>query len=221
MKLTSKLISLNTGLPREIDVHASSGHIVRTSIWKSPRTGRLHVTTTNVEGDEQSDLTVHGGQFKTVYCYPSEHYEYWRGQLPHAELPWGAFGENFTTEGLLETDIRIGDRFQIGSAEFLVTQPRQPCFKLGIRFGRDDMIKRFLASGRSGFYVSVAREGDVAQGDPIQFVERATGSISVSDIFALYFDDDGEPEQLRRAAGAPGLAPGWRNHFLKRLALTV
>ena len=209
-----KLISVNAGRPREV---VANGRAVRTSIWKTPREGRLHVTTSNIAGDEQSDLTVHGGTFKAVYCYPSEHYEYWRQELPDASLPWGVFGENLTTEGLLETDVRIGDRLAIGSAEFLVTQPRQPCFKLGIRFGRDDMIKRFLASGRSGFYVRVIHEGDIAVGDPIRFVERSAGSISVSDIFALYFDDEANDDELRRAAAAPGLSPGWKDHFLKRL----
>jgi MOSC domain-containing protein YiiM len=209
-----KLISLNTGRPQDVDV---SGRIVRTSIWKSPREGRVRVTTLNIEGDEQSDLSVHGGTYKAVYCYPSEHYEYWRGELPRAELPWGVFGENLTTEGLLETDVYIGDRMEIGSAEFLVTQPRQPCFKLGIRFARADMIKRFLASGFSGFYVRVVREGDIASGDPIRVVARAAGSMSVSDIFALFCDDEGRDDDLRRAAATPGLAPSWKDHFLKRL----
>jgi MOSC domain-containing protein YiiM len=209
-----KLISINVGRPRDVEV---DGRIVRTSIWKSPHRGRLHVTTLNIAGNEQSDLTVHGGAYKAVYCYPSEHYKYWRGELPDAELLWGVFGENLTTEGLLETDLRIGDRIEIGTAEFLVTQPRQPCYKLGIRFGRDDMIKRFLAAGRSGFYVQVVREGVIASGDPIRFSERAADSMSVSDIFALYLDDEGRDDDLRRAAAAPGLSPGWQGHFLKRL----
>jgi MOSC domain-containing protein YiiM len=209
-----KLISVNTGGPQDVD---ALGQIVRTSIWKSPRQGRVRVTASNIEGDEQSDLTVHGGTYKAVYCYPSEHYEYWRRELPVAELPWGVFGENLTTEGLLETDVCIGDRMRIGRAEFVVTQPRQPCFKLGIRFGRADMIKRFLASGRSGFYVRVALEGDIAAGDSIRFIAHETGSMSVSDIFALYFDDEGREDDLRRAAAAPGLAPSWKDHFLKRL----
>src|SRR5262252_3401624 len=208
-----KLISLNTGRPRDIDVN---GRLVRTSIWKSPRSGRLRVATLNIDGDEQSDLSVHGGTYKAVYCYPSEHYEYWRRELPHAELPWGIFGENLTTEGLLETDVRIGDRLEIGSAQFLVTQPRQPCFKLGIRFGRDDMVKRFVASGRSGFYVRVVREGDIASGDGIRLVERADNSITVSEIFALLFDE-GTDDDFKRAAGAPGLSPSWRDDFLGRL----
>ena len=209
-----KLVSLNTGRPRDVEVN---GRFVRTSIWKSPREGRLRVTTLNVDGDEQSDLAVHGGTFKAVYCYPSEHYAYWRRELPDAELPWGVFGENLTTEGLLETDVRIGDRLAIGSAEFLVTQPRQPCFKLGIRFGRDDMIKRFVASGHSGFYVRVVREGSIAAGDDVQLVERAAGSITVGEIFALYFNHHATGDEIARAAVAPGLAPSWKDHFLKRL----
>ncbi len=142
-----QLLSVNTGLPREVHVN---GRTVRTSIWKSPIEGRVRVTTLNIDGDEQSDLTVHGGPFKAVYCYPSEHYAYWRDELPGVDLPRGVFGENLTTEGLLETDVCIGDRFRAGTAEFLVTQPRQPCFKLGIRFGREDMLRRFLAERPTG-----------------------------------------------------------------------
>jgi MOSC domain-containing protein YiiM len=209
-----KLISVNTGRPREVVVN---GRVVRTSIWKSPRQGSLHVARLNIEGDEQSDLAVHGGTYKAVYCYPSEHYEYWRRELPDADLPWGVFGENLTTEGLLETDVRIGDLLEIGSAEFLVTQPRQPCFKLGVRMGRADMVKRFVVSGRSGFYVRVVREGDIISGDIIRLAKRATGSITVSEIFALEFDEDATDQALTRAAAAPGLSPSWRDHFLKRL----
>jgi MOSC domain-containing protein YiiM len=209
-----KLRSLNTGRPREVEVN---GRVIRTSIWKIPREGRLHVTALNVEGDEQSDPSVHGGTYKAVYCYPSEHYDYWRRELPGVDLPWGAFGENLTTEGLLEPDVSIGDRIRIGRAEFLVTQPRQPCFKLGIRHARDDMVKRFIASGRPGFYVRVVAEGDIAAGDSIQCVGHDAGSISVSDIFALYFDDEAPVDALTRAAEAPGLSPGWKDHFLKRL----
>ena len=209
-----KLISLNTGRPRDVAVN---GRVVRTSIWKSSREGRLHVASLNVDGDEQSDLSVHGGTYKAVYCYPSEHYDYWRRELPGVDLPWGVFGENFTTEGLIETDVRIGDRLQIGTAQFVVTQPRQPCFKLGIRFGREDMVKRFVASGRSGFYVRVAREGDLASGDAIRLAERAVDSITVSEIFALHFDGDRAPDRVRHAAAAPGLSPSWKDNFLKRL----
>jgi MOSC domain-containing protein YiiM len=209
-----KLLSLNTGRPRDVEWN---GQTVRTSIWKSPREGRLRVASLNIDGDQQSDLSVHGGREKAVYVYPSEHYEYWRGELPETEFPWGVFGENLTTEGLLETSVNIGDRIQVGTAEFLVTQPRQPCFKLGIRFGRDDMIKRFLASGRSGFYVAVVREGELASGDSIALTHRAVDSLSVSTIVALRGGDERKRDLLSRAAALPALSEGWREHFRKRL----
>ena len=137
----------------------------------------------NLDGDRQSDLTVHGGERKAAYIYPSEHYEFWRQELPGIDLPWGSFGENFTTEGLLESDVRAGDRLAMGSAEFAVTQPRLPCYKLGIRFGNDEMVKRFLQSGRPGFYVAIVRKGDVARGDLIAFTSRATAGTTVEDDF--------------------------------------
>ena len=210
-----RIISVNTGRPREVHVN---GQTVRTSIWKSPRNGRARVATLNIEGDQQSDLTVHGGPAKAVYCYPSEHYAYWRQELPGFDLPWGVFGENLTTEGLFETDVRIGDRFQAGTAEFLVTQPRQPCFKLAIRFNREDMIRRFLVSGRPGFYVAVVREGDIGAGDPVTFTARNEDSLSVAAIFDLRLDDEGREDELRRASALAELSGGWRDHFRKRLA---
>jgi len=175
-----KIISLNVGQPREIDWN---GRTVRTSIWKSPVEGSLRVQAHNLDGDRQSDLSVHGGLRKAVYAYPSEHYDYWKPQLPGTDLPWGAFGENFTTEGLLEHDVRIGDRLTIGSAEFMVTQPRMPCYKLGIRLGDDAMVKRFLLSARSGFYLAVVQEGDVSAGDPIAFTRRDDHGVTVEDEF--------------------------------------
>jgi len=208
------VISVNTGRPRDIHVN---GDVVRTSIWKSPREGRVRVVGFNLDGDEQSDLTLHGGEYKAVYVYPSEHYAYWRTQLPDAELPWGVFGENLTTEGVLETEVCIGDRIRIGTAEFHVTQPRQPCFKLGIRFGRDDMPKRFVASGRSGFYLSIVTDGTVGPGDAIHISRRASGGMCVADIFALKMGGHATPETLRRAASLEGLAPSWREHFRSRL----
>jgi MOSC domain-containing protein YiiM len=210
-----RIISVNTGRPRDVHIN---GQTVRTSIWKSPRKGRLKVATLNIEGDEQSDLTVHGGAAKAVYCYPSEHYGYWQEELPGVDLPWGVFGENLTTEGLLETDVCVGDRFRAGSAEFLVTQPRQPCFKLGIRFDREDMIRRFLLSGRPGVYVAVVREGEIGAGDPIALTARARNSLSVAAIVALRLDDEGKEDELRRAAALADLSGGWRDHFRKRLA---
>jgi MOSC domain-containing protein YiiM len=209
-----QLISVNVGLPREVEWH---GRLVRTSIWKSPLEGRVRVRSLNLEGDRQSDLSVHGGEEKAVYAYPSEHYEYWRRELPGTALAWGAFGENFTTEGLLEPDVRIGDRIRAGSAEFLVTQPRMPCFKLGIRFGRDDMVKRFLHSRRTGFYLAVLREGEVAAGDPIEFAGRDDHGVTVADIAALYAQDMDNEDLLRRALEVPALPESWRDYFRKRL----
>jgi MOSC domain-containing protein YiiM len=210
-----RLISVNTGLPRDVDWH---GRTVRTSIWKSPVDGRVRVGRLNLDGDQQSDLTVHGGPEKAVYVYPSEHYEYWHRELQGNELPWGAFGENFTTEGLLEPDVRLGDRLRIGSAAFMVTQPRMPCFKLGIRFGDDRMVKRFLRSGRSGFYVAVLREGDVAAGDPIELTDRDDHGVTVSEVTALYANPgDDDQELLRRAIAVPALPQSWKDFLSKRL----
>jgi MOSC domain-containing protein YiiM len=173
-----QVISINVGLPREVEWRDD---IVRTSIFKQPVTGRVRVDRLNIEDDRQSDLTVHGGVDKAVYVYPSEHYEFWRKELPDFDLPWGAFGENLTTSGLTEDDVRIGDRFGIGSAEFIVTQPRMPCFKLTIRFGRADMIKRFYRSGRSGFYVSVAKEGEIGAGDEISLLSQESSAITIAE----------------------------------------
>jgi len=176
-----KIISVNVGRPRDVQWR---GHTIKTSIWKSPAEGRVQAHRENLDGDQQSDLSVHGGEDKAVYVYPSEHYEYWRKELPDMELPWGAFGENLTTEGLLETSVRIGDRLRAGTAEFVVTQPRLPCFKLGIRFGSEQMIFRFLRSGRSGFYLAVSREGGVGAGDAIENVGRDPEALSIADVFA-------------------------------------
>jgi MOSC domain-containing protein YiiM len=209
-----KLISINVGLPRDVTV---SGKVVRTSIWKNPVPGRVHVSTLNLDGDEQSDLSVHGGLDKAVYLYPSEHYAYWRTQLPDVELPWGAFGENFTTEAILEDQIKVGDRMRVGSAEFMVTQPRMPCFKLGIRFNRRDMVKRFLQSKRTGFYLAVIRGGEVENGDAIEFTERQESGITITDIVNLYSADSQNQELLHRATELPALPQSWKDYFRKRL----
>ncbi|TLY18672.1 MAG: MOSC domain-containing protein, partial [Nitrospirae bacterium] len=151
------------------------------------------------------------------YAYPSEHYSFWRTELPGTELPWGIFGDNFTTEGLLERDVHIGDRLRAGSAEFIVTQPRMPCFKLGIRFGRPDMVKRFQRSGRTGFYLAVLQEGDVGPGDSLEFIARDTHGITVADIASLFMADATNQDLLRRASDLPALPEGWRDYFRKRL----
>lgn len=209
-----KLVSVNVGLPREVEWH---GRSVRTSIWKSPKEGRVRVARLNLEYDKQSDLSVHGGPEKAVYAYPSEHYAFWRTELPDMDLVWGSFGENFTTEGVLESQVMIGDRIQVGSAEFLVTQPRMPCSKLAVRFGRDDMIKRFLRSGLTGFYLAVLREGEVGSGDHIEFTERDSHGLSVADIAALYARDSDNQALLHRAMDVPALPEAWREYFRKRL----
>jgi MOSC domain-containing protein YiiM len=209
-----KLISINVGLPREITV---AGKTVRTSIWKYPVQGRIRISTLNLDGDQQSDLSVHGGVDKAVYLYPSEHYSYWRAQLADLDLPWGAFGENFTSEGIVEDQVTIGARLRVGSAEFMVTQPRMPCFKLGIRFNRRDIVKRFLESKRSGFYLSVIREGEVENGNAIEFAERQETGVTITDIVNLYTIDSENQELLRRATELPALPQSWRDYFRKRL----
>lgn len=208
-----RVVSLSVGLPREVEW---DGQTVLTSIFKEPVDRRLHVTTLNFEGDEQSDLTVHGGVDKAVYVYPSEHYEPWRRELAGMDLPWAMFGENLTIEGLLE-DVRISDRFRIGTAEFVVTQPRLPCYKLGIRFGRMDILKRMLRNGRTGFYFAVTTEGEVGPGDAIEPIERLDEGLTVADVVRLYTIDARNQELLRRATQTPGLPESWRDYFRKRL----
>jgi len=209
-----KIVSINVGLPREIEWQTK---IVRTSIFKEPVSGTVRVTTLNLEGDRQSDLSVHGGVDKAVYVYPSEHYAYWRDELAEGRLSWGAFGENFTTDGLPEDAVYIGDRLRIGSAEFAVTQPRMPCFKLGIRFGRADMVKRFLQSGRTGFYLAVIKEGEASPGDSIQRLARDEHGVTVAEVANLYVADAASQELLRRVSELPALPAGWRDYFRKRI----
>jgi len=208
-----KLVSINAGLPRQV---TWDGKTVTTSIWKEPVSGPVRVARLNIAGDQQSDLAVHGGADKAVYVYPSEHYDHWRRELPGVELPWGAFGENFTTTGLTE-EFRIGDRLKIGSAEFAVTQPRMPCYKLAIRFGRSDMVKRFMKSGRSGFYLRVMREGVVEAGDSIEHEPGSGESLTVADIVRLYAIDSENQEMLARATRLAALPESWREYFRKRL----
>ena len=194
-----------------------NGKRVRTSIFKQPVAGRVRVSKLNLAGDEQSDLSVHGGADKAVYAYPSEHYSFWRGELPGVDLPWAIFGENLTTEGLLEDAIQIGDQFRIGSAKFIVTQPRMPCYKLGIRFGRADMVKRFLHSGRTGFYLAVLEEGEVSAGDTIKVISRDEHGVTLADVVTLYTTDAANQGLLRRVSELPALPEGWRDYFRQRL----
>src|SRR4029453_16337075 len=183
MKADMKLISVNVGLPRVV---MSNGEPVSTGIFKEPVAGHVMLRTLNLDGDRQADLSVHGGPSKAVYVYPSEHYDYWKRELPEMKLPWGMFGENFTTAGLFESELNIGDKFRVGSAVVMGPAPRMPCYKLGIRFNRPDIIKRFLASGRTGFYFAVLQEGEVGVGDQIELIEGSKHGVRVSDIILLY-----------------------------------
>ena len=209
-----KIISLNVGLPREIVYKDRS---IVTGIFKEPVEGRVRARKLNLDGDRQADLRVHGGAEKAIYVYPSEHYDYWRDQLPDMKLPWGMFGENFTVEGLNEKEVNIGDRFRINTALFMVTQPRMPCYKLAAKFERDDIIKRFLRSKRTGFYLSVIEEGEVGAGDAIELVSRDENDITVTNIIQLYVSEGKNPGLLRRAAALEALPAGWRNYFLNRI----
>lgn len=208
-----KLISVCVGLPREV---IWKGKPVTTGIFKQSVSDRVIMRSLNLDGDRQADLTVHGGVEKAVYAYPAEHYAYWRQELPDEDLSWGAFGENLTIEGLLETSANIGDRFRIGTAEVIVTQPRFPCFKLNLKFGRDDMVKRFLKSHLSGIYFSVVQEGEIGAGDAIELVKRDEHNITVADIVQIYMrkaDDD----LIRRAIRVPALAADLKTYFQQQI----
>ncbi len=209
-----KVISVNVGRPQIV---VSNEQPVSTAIFKQPVAGRVAVRTLNLDGDRQADLSVHGGPHKAVYAYPSEHYEYWKQELPEMELPWGVFGENLTTSGLMESDVNIGDKFQAGTAVLMVTQPRMPCYKLGIRFGRSDMLRRFLASGRTGFYFAVLQEGDVAAGDQIELIERDKHAFKLTDITRLYVQEKHNSDLLHRALKVDALPQSWKDYFQRQL----
>jgi MOSC domain-containing protein YiiM len=216
-----KLVSVNTGLPREV---SWQGRIVTTAIYKESAKGRVALRKLNLAGDRQADLTAHGGEHKAVYCYSLAHYGYWKSELPGRELPMGMFGENFTIDdgrdGLLEESVHLGDRFSIGTAEVVVTQPRLPCYKLGVRFGSDYMVKRFLASGRTGFYVAVLREGEVGAGDEIEVISGEANAVAVSEITRLYVAKrfgEAEIRAVRRALRVEELPESWKEYFRERL----
>jgi MOSC domain-containing protein YiiM len=212
-----KIVSLNVGLPREVQWH---GHAVTTGIFKSPTAARVRLRKLNLDGDRQADLTVHGGEHKAVYCYPAEHYAYWKRKLPGRDLPFGAFGENLTTEGMLEEHVHVGDRFAINDAEVVVTQPRLPCFKLGIRFQADDMVKKFLASRRIGFYVGVTREGEIAAFDEIIPVTRNANGVSIADFLRLFLAKQftkADATAIRQLYELPSVPEDWKSYFRDRL----
>ncbi len=218
-----KLISVSVGLPREVKWH---DRMVTTGIFKQPVPGRVALRKLNLDGDRQADLKVHGGEYKAVYCYPTEHYAYWKKELPGRDLPFGVFGENFTTEGLLEDSVHLEDRFTVGSAEVVVTQPRLPCYKLGVRFGLDEMVKRFLASARTGFYLAVTREGEVGAGDEIKLLSRDASAVPVSEITRLFVANRGARGEsfsgndaaiVHRALQVDALPGSWKSYLRDRL----
>jgi MOSC domain-containing protein YiiM len=212
--VASTLISLQVGTPRTV---MQGGEEFSTGIFKSPVHTRLRMRMLNLDGDRQADLSVHGGPNKAVYAYPSEHYPFWKKELPGVDLPWGAFGENLTTSGLFENDVCIGDRFSIGTAEVVVTQPRLPCFKLNLKFGRDDMVKRFLASRRTGFYLRVLREGEVGSGDEIVRVHQDEHQVSVVDTLLLHLGESNSSELRQRVLQVEYLSPSWRKEISEQV----
>lgn len=212
-----RVLSVNVSTPRPVEWR---GRRIMTGIFKLPVEGPVLLRGVNLDGDAQADLSVHGGPDKAVYAYPSEHYLYWRTELGLDDLPWGSFGENLTLEGWWEDHVAIGDRFRVGTAEVVVTQPRTPCFKLGLRFGREDVIEKFLDSGRSGFYLRVAVEGELEAGASFERIEEDPHGVTVAEVNRLYLDRHSEPdvELLQRAIAIEALAPVWKEHFLRRLA---
>lgn len=211
-----KLVSLNVGKPRMV---CYGDREVPTGIFKFAVPGPLLLRRLNLDGDIQADLENHGGRNKAVYAYPSEHYEFWRTEFPEQELPWGMFGENLTTEGLTEEDACIGDHFRIGEAVVKVTQPRIPCYKLAIRFGRPDMVKRFLASRRSGIYFAVLEEGMVKPGDAIGKIYEDENRLSIADVNRAYVDMRVNEPLARRIVSLAILPHGLHSEFAEELAL--
>jgi MOSC domain-containing protein YiiM len=211
-----KVLSVNVGLPRKV---LFNGQTITTAIFKDPVKGPIMLRKINLDGDKQADLTVHGGVDKAVYSYPTEHYDYWRKQYPNIDIIWGMFGENFTTQGLMEDTVNIGDQVQIGSAKLVATQPRMPCYKLGVRFGIMEIIRRFLSSGRPGIYFKVLKQGEVKTDDKIEIIEKDKNNVTVKDIVRLYINRDhvDNIETMRRAIKISALPEGWKYEFQQNI----
>ena len=212
--MTPSLISVNVGLPKTVKWRDQS---VSTGIFKSPVEGPVAIRKHNLDGDKQADLSVHGGPAKAVYVYPTQHYDYWRGELPDVELGWGHFGENLSVDGIDEESIYIGDEFSVGTARLVVTEPRMPCFKLSLRFGRADMPKRFLQSQRSGFYFGVVKEGKVEAGDTLERLSKHPDGLTVADVTSLYTTERGNVGLLKKAISVTALPDSWTGFFEHQL----
>lgn len=211
-----KLISVNVGLPVKVKF---GNEIVTTGIFKNPVDKRINLKKLNLEGDRQADLTVHGGLDKAVYSYPYEYYDFWRKEFPDISFNWGMFGENLTTEGLFESQVNVGDRFQIGSAQLVATQPRMPCYKLGVKFGRMDIIKKFLKSEKSGIYFKVIKEGGIFINDTIKLIKKDNNNITIKNIVELITKEDKENTTLlEKTVKVRDLPQGWKNYFLEKLS---
>jgi MOSC domain-containing protein YiiM len=209
-----EIVSLNVARPR---LAVYKGATINTGIFKQSVSGPVQLRTLNLDGDRQADLSVHGGPHKAVYAYPSEHFAFWRQEFPGMDLPWGMFGENFTTSGLSEDDLHIGDRFQIGSAIVMVRQPRMPCYKLAAKFQRDDILERFLRSGRSGFYFSVETEGQVAAGGSFELLSREQNGITIAEMNRLFVREKYNRDLLQKALNTAALPEDWREYLARRL----
>jgi len=210
----AELVSLNVGLPREIETPHG---VVTTAIFKSPTDRRLRAEPHNLEGDRQADPSAHGGPNKAVYGYPLEHYAPWSRELDRTDLTHGHFGENLTTRGLLENEVRIGDVYSIGSSLLQVTQPRSPCFKLGLRMGDPRFVRTFHRSGRTGFYFAIVQAGEIGAGDEITLVERGASGFTVRDIWELSHGERADIDALRRALQIPTLGTEWSNPMRAKL----
>ena len=209
-----KLLSVNVSLPKTVSVN---GRTYRTGIYKQAVGGRVPLRRLNLAGDGQGDLKNHGGEFQAVYCYPHEHYAFWADQLARDDFEFGQFGENFTTEGLLESEVCVGDVFRIGNAVIQVTQPRVPCYKLANKLGVPGFDRTFLRANRSGFYVRVLEAGDVGAGDSIARISSDPVGMTVAEVnAALYLDK--QLIEAERALEIEALSPGWKRSFEKLLA---
>lgn len=209
-----KVLSIHVGKPREVQYQ---GKTVATGIFKEKVNGPVRVNRLNLEGDQQADLSVHGGPDKAVYAYPAEHYSYWKTARPDLVFEPGIFGENLSVHGLNEDEACIGDRFKIGTAIFGITSPRMPCFKLGIKMKDPKFIKHFMQAQRTGFYFKVVQEGVVKSENPIEKIKSDPQQLTVNEIVRLYTTDKENQALLQKAVNTSSLPQDWRDFFAKRL----